>query len=246
MTQPGQKSFLEIQQEVSDEILSMTIADTSSRPTLTALKRIINDAYRDVCSSWTWWWMYTETTLTIVANQTTPHYMDASLEDVMYINIASLQRKLGWMSETDWRVTYPGGFTNYGASPPWAYIPTIPNSDGSLGYYIFPKADQNYTAQVGGKLRVANLSADADVPKIPAQWQGLLLNLAKNYALKFQGISSSDSRREGYLNDFKDMWNRAWLEDQRMEESVWRFRNAEAERAQAAASDFTRGVWMQG
>lgn len=244
MTIPGQKTFLEIQQEISQEILDKDIADTESRPTLTRLKQIINDRQRMILTAWSWWWMYREDSFNTVIGQTTPYYPGPEYQEVQWMTIPAQQRRIPWLSMADFETLYPGRYTSYGNAVPFNYIPAPPDADQGLGYYLFPGANQVYTVAFGAKLRVPNMTLDADTPLIPADWQDLLLNGAKMDVLKFFGTNTGEPRYKNYEQMYNSRFQQAILEDQRTEENVWRFRSAKMERAMSAATDYRVGVWL--
>ncbi len=245
----GQKTFLEMQTEVADEAAGVAVADLV-RPTLTVLKRIINDCERDICSAWDWSWLYRESTFPTVANQETSYAVDPQAADVHWMSVPAQQARISWLSMANWEATYPGRYNSAGPCRPWAYIEAPPVTATNLGlrYFLFPAADAIYTVAYGFKLRVGNMTADADYSKIPVDWQGMLLNRAKAEVLKYLGISSTDPRITRYLQDAQAIYERAWIADQRMAESVQRFRDAYAERALGlgAPGNFANGAWISG
>lgn len=244
MAIPGQKTFLQMQEEISEEILDVSIATTETRPTLTRLKQIINDRYRMIITAWSWWWMYRESSFNLVVNQQTPYYIGNQYDEVQWMAIPSLQRRINWMSMTDWETMYPGRYTQYGNATPFNYIPGPPDTDNGLGYFVFPAANAILNVTFGAKLRVSDMSADGDYPVIPADWQDLILNGAKMDVLKFFGTNSADPRYKNYQDMYNTRLQMAILEDQRTEENVWRFRDARSERAMSGAVDYRNGVWI--
>ncbi len=246
MTIPGQKTFLQIQQEISEEILDLTIATTETRPTLSRLKQIINDRHRMICTAWSWWWMYREDTFPTVANQTTPYFPGSEYQEIQWMTIPAYQRKLAWLDMAAWEAFAPGRFSSYGPGIPENYIPGTPDTDQGFGYFLFPAANQVYTVNFGAKLRCPDMTADADKPLLLADWQDLLLNGAKMDVLKFFGVDPSTPRFQSYADMYNTRMQYAILEDQRTEENSWRFRSAAAERAMSAAMDYKAGVWATG
>lgn len=246
MALTGQKTFIEIQNEVASEVFGISAASSLVRPTQTELKRIINDAERDLCTRWDWSWLYRESTFNTVVNQQTPYYPDKTFADVYWMTIPAKMIKLGWKSMAEWVVLYPGRYTQASPALPWGYIPAPPDTDMGLGFYIFPAANEIYTIQYGGRLRPGNMSADADYPVIPVDYQSMLTFEAKRQALIFTGVGDADPRFVRYEKEVDKLFQVAWLKDQRMTETVNKFRSAEAERTQGLIGDFVRGVWMQG
>lgn len=246
MALTGQKTFLELQNEVASECFGISSAANLVRPTQTELQRIINDSERDLCTRWDWSWLYREGNFNTVVDQQTPYYPDKTFADVYWMTIPAKMIKLGWKSMAEWEAIYPGRYTQASHALPWGYIPAPPDTDLGLGFYIFPAADQVYTIQYGGKLRVGNMTVDGDYPTIPVDYQSMLLFEAKRQALIFTGVGETDPRLVRYEKEVDKLFQIAWIRDQRMLETVNKFRSAEAERTQGLIGDFVRGVWMQG
>ena len=243
----GQKTFLDIQNEIASEVFGTPAGAASLvRPTQTELQRIINDAERDLCSRWQWSWLYREDTMTLVVGQTTPYYVGKSYSDVLWMTIPAKMIKLGWKSMAEWVALYPGRYSQASPALPWGYIEAPPDTDLGLGYYIFPSASEAFVVQYGARLRAGLMTASTDYPVVPEQWQSLLLFEAKRQALIFTGVGASDPRLATYEAEVAKLFQLAWLTDQRMSETVNKFRSAEAERTQGMIGDFVRGVWMQG
>lgn len=243
----GQKTFLEIQTELADEIGGVTVANLV-RPTLTVLKRIINDAERDLCSMWDWSWLYREYSFPTVANQETAYAMDDDCAEVLWMAVPAQQARITWLSMSDWEALYPGRYNSVGPARPWNYIEAPNGSNNGLQYFLFPDADQVYTVTYGAKLRVGNLSADADYPVIPVDWQGMLLAKAKVKYLQYLGVSSTDPRMKNYAQLAQDIYQQAWMNDQIHGETVRRFRDARSERAMGytGMGNFANNVWVSG
>jgi hypothetical protein len=243
----GQKTFLEIQTEIADECGGVTIANLV-RPSLTQLKRIINDAERVICGSFDWVWLYREFTFPTVANQTTAYALDDTAAELMWLTIPAKQYKLAWMGMSTWEAAYPGRYASTGPSIPWAYIQAPPASNMGLQYFLFPQADQVYTCNYGAKLRVGSMSADGDYPVIPVDWQDMLLNKAKADYLQYLRLPGVDPRIQGYMAKYQEVWKLAWMKDQSNGEQVNRLRDAPLERnlGLGVGMDPARIMWITG
>lgn len=243
----GQKTFLEMLTEGADEVLGVTIA-ALTRPTLTVLKRILNDCERDLGAAWDWSWLYREFTFNTVIGQQTSYGMDDTCAEVLWMAVPAQQARINWMAMAEWEARWAGRYAAAGPCRPWAYIEAPPASNMGLKYFLFPAADAVYAVTYGAKLRVGNMTLDGDFSVIPVDWQGMLLNKFKAEVLKYVGVSSTDSRIARYLQDAETIYQKAWIADQHNGESVQQFRNATAERAlgMGAPGNFVNGVWING
>ena len=247
MTLPGQKTFLQIQTELGGQILgsqglTAPYFDATTRPTLTEAKMLINDAYREICSYRPWWFLFQEYTFNTVVGQTTPYIMDVAVEQVQMMNINARQLKLTWMAYSDWRVIFPGKYTNMANMLPTFYIPAQPGTGNELQFYLGPgPADAIYTVQYGAKIRVSDMSATTDVPLIRPEWQDILILRAK-YKI-FDWLGQMDR-----VNETKALYDlrlaEMWKFDQETEESSWRFRDPLAEMAYSPYTDVNRALFV--
>jgi hypothetical protein len=243
---PGQKTFLQIQQEISEEVLDTAIATTTSRPNLARLKVMINDAQREICNAFPFSFMFRESSFPTVVNQQTPYDVDTTAQEIIFMGIQAKQQSLVWMDYNSWVKVYPGGFTNFQPTIPGWYIPAPPdtaNTAPSLRYYIFPQADQVYTISYGFELSCANMTADADYPVIPARYQHVLIYLAKAKAWDFLGQGSKlnfQTAFEMYQKEYAKMI----ILDQKVEECSWRFRFRKEEMARSGINNIDRVLWF--
>ena len=243
----GQKTFLEIQTEVADECGGVTIANLV-RPTVAVLRRLINDAERELCSKWDWYWLYREFTFNTVANQQTAYAMDDTCAMVEWMAVPAQQARIIWKSMAEWEALYPGRYNSAGPTRPWMYIDAPVASNMALQYFLFPAADQVYTVTYGAKLRVGNMVDDDDYPVIPVDWQDMLVAKAKAKYLEYLGTSTTDSRLQNYERLVVSIYNDAWMDDQIKGETVRKFRDAQAERAlgYSGFGNFANFVWVSG
>lgn len=245
---PGQKTFLEIQQEISEETLSMSIADTTSRPNLARLKQLINDAEREICSAFPFSFMFRESTFPTVIGQSTPYAVSEAAQEILFMSIPAKQQGLVWIDYNSWEKTYPGGFTNFSNSIPINYIPAPVDSaaanQNTLRYYIFPAADQVYTISYGYQLAASNMSANGDYPIIPARYQHVLIELAKAKVWKFLGQGSKPNFEDAYALYTKE-YAKMIVNDMKVEECSWRFRIRRDETMRSSINNINFVLWNQ-
>lgn len=248
MALPGQKTFVQIQAELGEQILGTQTGtspywDTTTRPTLARVQQLINDAYRELMSKTEWWFLFRVFNFSTVVGQTTPYALDPTADEVMYMTIPGKQLKLSWMANSDWHVIFPGGYTNMANMLPTFYIPGPPNSSTNvLQFYLGAgPADQVYTVEYGAKVRVADLSADSDVPLIRPEWQDVLILGAKIKVFDWLGdITRLQEVKALYDERLRQMWKF----DQETEESSWRMRDAYSEMAYSPYTDVNRALFV--
>jgi hypothetical protein len=244
VTLANQKTFAQIQQEISQEVLGLTIATSDTRPTLTLLKQYINDAYSEVCTSWDWSWLYrNDKTFNTVIGQTTAYAVDSAAGEVLSMRIPAKYQTLTFMPYADWVKGQPGGYTNLQNAIPRFYIPAPPASDGTLQFYLGPEpASEVMTVAYDYRLRVTALSADGDYPVVPSDWQNLikLKALVMVYTLLGDGaVERMQNRQQQYM----DLWQRAWMQDQSVSDGAHRYRDANAESVRPYAGYNPWGKW---
>ena len=247
MTIPGQKTFLQIQQEVSEECIGTlypNVASATDRPSLTRLKQMINDAYREICGAHQWYFLFRESTFPTVASQQTAYAVSNSAQDVIFMSIQSLQIDLVWMAYYEWQKMYPGKYQGFTDSQPINYIPAPPDTTSNgLQYYLFPAANAVYTVQYGFQIAVSDMSADADLPLLPARWQNLLVMLSKAKVYEMFGDGSMDRWKRVYTN-YEQELAKAVIEDMGIEECAWRFRDRRTEAQQSSVQNLSRVLWF--
>lgn len=244
----GQKTFVQIQAQLGAQILGTQAGtspyfDTTTRPTLAEAKTLINDAYREVVSERAWWFLFREFTFPTVVGQTTPYDMDVTADQVLWMTIPAKQLKLSWMTMTDWKVIFPGGYTNMANMLPTFYIPGPADATtNGLQFYLGPgPADQVYTVQYGAKLRISDLSADADVPLIRPEWQDVFILKAKMKIFDWLGDMPRVQETKAL---YDERMRQMWLYDQTTEESSWRMRDAYSEMMYSPYTDVNRALFV--
>lgn len=243
----GQKTFLDVQQQISELVLRKTIADTSTQPTLTRLKAIINDAYLEVCTEVEWSWRFKDSgTFNTVANQTTPYVMPDTVEEVFWMTIPAYQQKLWYASYGQWLVNYPGKFTNVSATKPWAYIEGEKASNNALQFYLFPQAAQVYTVNYGYMLRITPLSGDTDIMICSPEMQDIVVNRAIRKVFEYLKDAAWQLYDDAPDKDTQASrrYSAVWQRDQHFTDWVATFRNMRAENAFTSTTDINRQLFV--
>ncbi len=244
----GQKTFVQIIAQLGGQILgtqggTTPYFDTGTRPTLAEVKTLINDAYREVVSEREWWFLFREFTMPTVVGQTTAYAVDVTADQVVFMAIPARQLRLSWMTYNDWKVMWPGAYTNMANMLPKFYTPAPPNATtNGLQFYIGPgPADQIYTIQYGAKLRITDLSADADVPLIRPEWQDVFILKAKMKVFDWLGDMPRVQETKAL---YDERMRQMWKFDQETEESSWRMRNYVDEQSYAPFTDVNRALFV--
>lgn len=247
-TIPGQKTYLEIQQEISEEVMSEALATSTSRPNLARLKTMINDAQREICNGFAFSFMFRETSFPTVVGQQTPYAVGSTAQEILFMAIRSKQQGIVWMDYNSWEKSYPGGYTAFANSIPTYYIPAPVDTDAAdqntLQYYLFPAADEIYTVSIGYQLACANMSATTDLPIIPARYQHVLILLAKAKVWDFLGQGAKANYESTYAQ-FQREYAKMIILDQRVEECSWRFRFRSLETLRASINNINFVLWNQ-
>lgn len=222
MALPNQKTFLQLQQELSRETLGLAIALSDTRPSLDELKQCINDAQHDVCNYQDWGWLYREGSFDTVQGQTTPYVPIESpgFAQVEWMTIPSLQKRLAPISSRDYVGRYPGRYTNQSEGAPSFYVESYNDDENQMGFLLGPgPADAVYAVSFGYKLLPAVMSDDDDIPVVPSQYQNLIKYKALVDIYRMMGPGSKE-RMVDAKAEYQRLLDIAWLDDQRNGELV--------------------------
>lgn len=247
---PGTKTMAQFEAEAAEIVLEKAEFGTNTNPTATRFAEFFNDAYRELCAAYDWWFLFDISTFATIASGTAPYAVDDTAREIMYMTIPAQQQKIRRASFTDWIANYPGRYTNVGATKPWAYIPAEDASNAALQFYLFPQSDQVYTVEYGFKKRVVALtSGSSEVMIIPPEFQNVVLN----EAIKKSLMKRNDDRfrlydREYMLNanpsPARALFDRMWLKNEGMDDYVNKFRSLDTEIAISGASEINRDLFV--
>ena len=205
----GQKDFLQMQGEISEICLQMAIADATSNPTLTRIKQVINDSYREICSEQPWWFLINNTsTFDTIASQTDPYALDDTCDSVVQMSIENKQRYLIKMEYENWRKQYPWGFTGQGLQIPIWYINAPTAFNNAQQVLLYPAADAVYTITYVFKRRVFEMSDDTDQPLIPPEFQDVIVARACWNIFRHRNDNRAEQWRVDYERRYAKMWKR--------------------------------------
>ena len=252
----NQKTFLQIQQQISETVLKQAIASdsTPTQPTLTRLKQIINDAYTEVTTEVAWRWrFYDGFTFNTVVGQQTPYALPDDCEEILDVTIPLYQQRL-WATEySQWITNYPGNYTNYANAKPWSYIPARTAANNAWQIYLFPAADGSaqagyYTVLVPYLKRALLLSADADVMICPPEFQDIIINRAIMKTYQFLDDPKWQTYDDSAESDSMAArrYNNVWVKNANFAEAVSYWRDIRQERAFTASLDINRVLFSYG
>lgn len=254
----NQKTFLQIQQEISETVLKTTYPgvaeDGVTQPGLTRLKQLINDAYTEICTEVAWRWrFYDGYTFPTVEGQITPYTMPDDCEEILDVTIPFFQQRL-WATEySQWITNYPGTYTNYANAKPWAYIPAAEAANNAQQIYLFPAADAPvpagaYTVKVVYMKRAIKLAADSDVMICPPEFQDAVIDraMAKTYRFLRDETWKAYDDSPGATTPAAVRYNSLWVKNANFAEAVSYWRDIRTERAFTASLDINRVLFSYG
>jgi hypothetical protein len=180
---PGTKPFVSLVEEVAQFTIGASAADLATgnptNPSLTILKQIVNDSYREIVSKRNWAFLFDIKTITCVQGQATPFPLDDACDNPYWFRIAAEAKRLNFMPYDQWLMKWPAGFTNMGNSSPLYYIPAPIAANGAKQVLLFPASDNSArVVEYGMKKRIEDMSDPTDVMLIPAEWQDVVIKLA--------------------------------------------------------------------
>lgn len=254
----NQKTFLQIQQEISELVLKTTYpnvaVDGQTQPGLTRLKQIINDAYTEVSTEVAWRWRFFDGySFNTVAGQITPYVMPDDCEEILMVTIPLFQQRL-WATEySQWVTNYPGTFTNYANAKPWSYIPAPVAGNNAQEIYLFPAADApvpagSYSVKVVYMKRVPPLVNNGDYMICPPEFQDAVIDRAIAKTYKFIGNEHWQTYDDSPAEDTPAArrYSALWVKDQNFAEAVKYLRDMKTERAFTASLDINRVLFSYG
>lgn len=253
----NQKTFLQIQQQISEQVLKKdypnVVQDNYDQPGLTRLKQIINDAYTEISTEVAWRWRFIDTfTFPTVPGQQTPYAMPDDCEELLWVTIPLFQQRL-WATEySQWLTNYPGGYTNYANAKPWSYIEAPFAANNATQIYLFPAADApagaNYIVKIGYMKRVPLLVNDGDYMICPPEFQDAVIDRAIRKVYEFLADpkqSIYDDRPEAQTPAANRL-SSLWIKNANFAEAVSYWRNIRQERAFTASLDINRVLFSYG
>jgi len=205
----GQRTFLEMQGDVAALMGDGFSFTTSSYPTLTQAKQIINRFYKRFVSSRDWKWMQKQTTLSTVAGVSTITMPD-DVEEIVTLRIANLGVTLRPYSREQFLQEFPNGWTNTGSAIPQLYVQSAPAANNAIQIDVWPMPSAIYTVSMDYKARFTPLSGDSDYSVVPPEAEDYLVYASAAEMLLMQG----DQRNEAYKAQAAEVKNNAWKRDE--------------------------------
>ena len=262
MALANQKTFLQIQQEISEVCLKTTYPNTAqdgkTTPGLTRLNQIINDAYSEICTEVDWQWRFKDTYSFNTVEGQQLYTMPDECADIIDMLIPLFQQRLRTLVYSQWITNYPGKYTNYANTKPWAYIQAPyaqvggPGSPNALQIYLFPAADASpaagyYSVNVAYMVRPTNLVNPTDVLICPPEFQDMVINRAIYKMFKYL----KDKTWEEYDDSSQSTpcglrYSKLWIANTRFAEQVAYWRNIRNEVAFTSSFDINRVLFGYG
>ena len=228
MALPGQKTFLELQNEIAVNVFAQAAAGTNTNPTLSTIKNIINKWYKRFFDQHKWIWAQKETTFPTVANQVRYILPDDTLK-IITMQIRNLVRDIREIDRDRFIKDYPGGWTTITAAVPLVYMYAPPVASGTsknaLQVDMWPYPDQIYTITMDYMARFTPMSLDTDVPVIPPEYDPVLVHGPLSEIMQMLG----DARWEYHRNEYESYRKRAWQDNEAQMNSMNQLRDITGE-----------------
>ncbi len=207
----GQRTFLEMQTELASIWLVQSGLSTTSYPTLVTAKLLLNKYLKIFCSKYEWLWVTKSTTIN-TASGTTLLTMPDLVRKVGKFQIRANGRDLVYMTMMEFERMFPLGWTNVTNTQPIYYIEAQPAANGAIQFNLFPTPDATYTISYDYLARFTPMSADADVPVIPPEWDNFILWRAAMEGL----IMLGDVRASSFKGMADELEAQAWLDNEKL------------------------------
>lgn len=208
-----QQTFLEIQTAVAEILFNNTAASTTSYPTTSRIKALINKWYKYAYSQKSCRYLWNTGATTVTATQNVQSIlMPDDVMEVTNMNIRSLVRQIRPITRQLFLNKYPGGWTTITPSTPLWFVEAPPASNNALQFDLWPMPDSAYTINIDYYKRPAVLSADGDYPTIPPEFDMFLI-----YGPAMEGlIMLGDKRADIYKGLLDDLNKNLWLRNEQM------------------------------
>lgn len=215
-----QRTFLQLQNSVAQILFNNTAASSTTYPTDTAIKELINKWYKDFYYRYRFLWNTGSATMVTVAG-TSLITMPDDVMEVTNMNIRSIIRMIRYITRQLMLNNYPAGWTGLGnAVPLWA-VEAPPASNNAIQFDLWPAPDAIYTINLDYYKRPAVLSADGDYPVLPPEIDSILIHGPASEALMMLG----DPRAEYHQKMVEKLTREAWLRNEQMASSENTFRS---------------------
>lgn len=205
----GQQTFLQMQNTCGAVWLEQTALSTSTYPTLATCKELLNKYMKILISKYPFVWIGKSSTIATVAG-TKLLTMPDLVRKVGKFQIQANGADLTYLTQFEFETMFPMGWTNITNSRPIYYIETDPASNNAIQFNLFPTPDAIYTIAYDYQTRAAAMSADADVPIVPPEWDNWIIWRAIAEGLMMLG----DPRSASYKGMADELEGQMWLDDQ--------------------------------
>jgi hypothetical protein len=221
---PGQRTFLQIKDEIASVLFNQGTYSTTSYPTTAMIENTINKYYKKFYGSNRWMWDKKVTTLNTV-NGTKNVVMADDVMEVTNMNIESLVRKLILYPREKFKSVAPGGWTNIGNAVPVYSVEGQPASNNAITFDLWPAPDAVYTLTIDYYARITPMSASGDVSIIPPEFDDYLTQAPLAELL----IMLGDQRAQYYKGEADRIMKAAWLRNENMAQGLNSWRDSATE-----------------
>lgn len=206
----GQRTFLQLQQAVSQIIFGQTFASTATNPTLSQVKEKLNEYYRNIFRKQPWKWAYGQSTFTTSQGTKLVTFPD-NVQKVWALEIQGNNWYLQYVPNNKFFRGYPGAWQTMGQNQPYIYTDAPPASNNALQIDLFPTPDATYTVYYQFQKRLTSLSADGDYSIIPPEYENALIYGAAKDLL----ANLADTRAGYYSDQYKEIMSEMWMNEER-------------------------------
>lgn len=211
----GQRTFVQIQNEIGQNLFADVALSTTTHPTLAHTQQVINKHYKRFTDQFRNLIAIKETTFNTVAG-TTDYAMDDTAAEVLQMAIRSLSQKISYISRLDFLNSIQAGWTGTGQGVPYLYMPAPAASNNALKFSLYPTPADAYTVTYQYVARPTALSSDSDVPVIQPEYDPYLVHAPLYELMSMLG----DPRAVFHKEQMELIWRHAWKRNQELADSM--------------------------
>jgi hypothetical protein len=207
----GQRTFLQIQNEIGTWLFNQTAPSANTFPTLQSIKDVVNKWYKRFAGQARWEWAKNEGTVATV-NGTTRITMPDTVMDVANLNIRNISQPLLIYPRQKFLQIYPSGWTLTGNGIPQMAVEAIPAANGAKQYDLWPTPNAIFTINYDAWQHVTPLAADGDYSIIPPEFDDILVHgpISEFYQIQ------ADPRNEYHEAQVAKIMSRVWMQQEQM------------------------------
>lgn len=167
-------TFAELKQALFDRLGDQEFTPLDS--TVTTVERIVNEAANKVASSQKWYWLEDAQKSIAMVDGTSSYFLDATIGDIVEL-INGSGDPLSEVARDTFEDLYRGDSTA-AANPTRFTVDGMQGSSRKIGITVWPEPSGASTVTIRGYRRIAEMTADSDVPEIPDELHHLIVDQA--------------------------------------------------------------------